>query len=141
MLAGFQLYHEALLGRGTRHNLPTLAKALECKVGNITDGGAPHEHALLQQPLSLTITSGFISSGSPRVLRRIITNLHQYGYPAHWSVCRLSVPTSADIPFAVIFKLKPGVTDAQLAELRTVGEAMVGQIPGEPRHRAGAAAK
>jgi hypothetical protein len=32
--------------------------------------------------------------------------------------------------YEVIFKLKPGVTDAQLAEMRTAGEAMVGQIPG-----------
>jgi hypothetical protein len=32
--------------------------------------------------------------------------------------------------YIVIFKLKPGVTDAQLAEMRTAGEAMVGQIPG-----------
>lgn len=34
------------------------------------------------------------------------------------------------LTYIVIFKLKPGVTDAQLAEMRTAGEAMVGQIPG-----------
>jgi hypothetical protein len=30
----------------------------------------------------------------------------------------------------VLFKLNPGVTDDQLAELRKYGEEMVGQIPG-----------
>lgn len=30
----------------------------------------------------------------------------------------------------MLFKLKPGVTDAQIEEMRTVGAAMVGVIPG-----------
>lgn len=32
--------------------------------------------------------------------------------------------------YIVLFKLKPGVTSAQIAELRAAGEAMVGVIPG-----------
>lgn len=30
----------------------------------------------------------------------------------------------------VIFKLKEGVSEAQLAEMRTAGEAMLGKVPG-----------
>ncbi|CAI6100881.1 hypothetical protein V2G26_010451 [Clonostachys chloroleuca] len=30
----------------------------------------------------------------------------------------------------VLFKLKPGVTEAQIAEMRAAGEAMVGVVPG-----------
>lgn len=30
----------------------------------------------------------------------------------------------------VIFKLKEGVTETQLSEMRTLGDAMLGKIPG-----------
>lgn len=32
---------------------------------------------------------------------------------------------------AVLFKLKPGVTEEQIAELKAAGQAMVGQVPGQ----------
>lgn len=47
------------------------------------------------------------------------------------SSTRLNLSTPPDTPL-VLFKLKPGVSAAQLSEWKAVAAAMVGKIPGDP---------